>query len=195
MMTDGVGRRLATLRVQGLVRKSNGRRRRQRYQCRVVGSTPLSSIRKSLEAVVGYPVSKSHDSSRPTARLVCFAVTCLRRQRSQVRILSGAPIKSMSYDDLAQVVRKPSYHIATSVALIRGHFSLRPCCVLSVGRSPRAWHSTWRLRSGGFLDPKRRRRAAEFASGAACGGTGCDPAPNFDPVTINRLGGHEADRR
>jgi hypothetical protein len=57
MMTDGVGRRLATLRVQGLVRKSNGRRQRQRYQCRVVGSKPLSSIRKSLEAAVVYPVS------------------------------------------------------------------------------------------------------------------------------------------
>ena len=34
MMTDGVGRRSATLSVQGQVRKSNGRRRRQRYQCR-----------------------------------------------------------------------------------------------------------------------------------------------------------------
>ena len=42
---------------------------------------------------------------------------------------------------------------------------------------PRAWRSTWRLRSGGFLDPKRRRRAAEFASGAACVGARCDPAP------------------
>jgi hypothetical protein len=34
MMTDSVGRRSATLRVQGQVRKSNGLRRRQRYQCR-----------------------------------------------------------------------------------------------------------------------------------------------------------------
>jgi hypothetical protein len=124
----------------------------------------------------GFKIPRLVETDR-TARM--FRGHLPRRQRSQVRILSGAPIKSMSYDDLAQVVRKPSYHIATSVALIRGHFSLRPCCVLSVGRSPRAWHSTWRLRSGGFLDPKRRRRAAEFASGAACGGTGCDPAPKF----------------
>ena len=69
MMTDGVGRRLAKLRVQGLVRNSNGRRRRQRYQCRVVGSKPLGAIRKSLEAAVGYPVLKFCNSSRSQSLL------------------------------------------------------------------------------------------------------------------------------
>jgi hypothetical protein len=107
MMTDGVSRRSATLRVQGLVRKSDSRRRRRRYQCRVVGSKPLSSIRKSLEAAVVYPVSKSSDSSRSTVSpfsrrsrasvgegLYVSRSLALRRQRPQVRILSGAPITS-----------------------------------------------------------------------------------------------------
>ena len=73
---DDGWRSTATASVHGQVPKSNGRRRRQRYQCRGRWFETLSSTRKSAEVVVVYPVSKSRDSSRPTAGLVCFALTC-----------------------------------------------------------------------------------------------------------------------
>ena len=66
-MTDALWSTIGQVGVQGQVPKSKVEDDGNVANAGVVGSNPLSSTRKSAEAAVVYPVSKSCDSSRPTA--------------------------------------------------------------------------------------------------------------------------------
>ena len=126
MMTDGVGRRSATLSVQGQVRKSNGRRRRHVINAGFVGAKPLNSTRKSAEAeFTGFrnPATRRDRPAVPSRRSRASVdeggsyvsrSLALRRQRSEVRNPLGRAIIFNGLGKFGAGTRTPSYRIATS---------------------------------------------------------------------------------